>query len=245
MKFRRSERTRICYFGIRPCGIRIFLFISVWVSFPEARSQTSEAGNWLMYVGSQPLGKRAILWNELQLRNHNALGDLEQLMLRAGIGWNLSENNNNLLLGYAFIHSEPYVQGTDFKRKIDEHRLFQQFITRQRFGRTYIQHRYRIEERFLPDDFRLRFRYFLSFNLPLNLNALDKGAWYLSAYNEIFLYADGTVFDRDRLYGALGYVIRKDLRLEAGWMSQIQERKSRGQFQLVLFNSLPFRKRPV
>jgi hypothetical protein len=245
MKFPLSKGDRICHTGIRACGIRIFFFIFVWTSFPEARSQTSEVGNWFMYVGSQPLGKRTILWNEVQLRSYNALGDLEQLVLRAGLGWNLSESNNNLLLGYAFIHSEPYIAGTDRKRKIDEHRLFQQFITRQRFGRTYIQHRYRIEERFLPEDFRLRFRYFLSVNLPLNLKALDKGAWYLSAYNEIFLHADGPVFDRDRLYGALGYVIRKDLRLEAGWMSQIQERKSRGQFQLVLFNSLPFRKRPV
>lgn len=223
----------------------ILLFASVCLVFHAGRSQSSDVGNWIMYIGAQPIGKRTVLWNEIQYHNHNVIGDLEQLFFRTGIGWNLSENNNNLLLGYAFIHSEPYIAGTDRKRKIDEHRLFQQFITRQRFGRTYIQHRYRIEERFLPEDFRLRFRYFLSVNLPLNLKALDKGAWYLSAYNEIFLYADGPVFDRDRLYGALGYVIRKDLRLEAGWMSQIQERKSRGQFQLVLFNSMPFRKRPV
>ena len=208
-----------------------------------AMSQSTDAGNWVMYVGAQPIGKRAVLWNELQYRNHNALGDLEQLLLRGGVGWNLSENNNNLLVGYAWIHSEPYVSGTDEKREFNESRLFQQFITRQRFGSTYIQHRYRIEERFLPGDFRVRFRYFLSVNIPLNQKSLEKGAWYLSAYNELFLHADGPVFDRDRVYGALGLVIRKDLRLEAGWMSQIQERRSRSQFQLLLLNNLPFTRR--
>lgn len=206
-------------------------------------SQSTDAGNWLMYIGAQPIGKRALLWNEVQYRNHNALGDLEQLLLRGGIGWNLSDNNNNLLVGYAWIHSEPYVPGTDEKRNFNENRLFQQFVTRQRFGRTYIQHRYRIEERFLPSDFRVRFRYFLSVNIPLNHKSLDKGAWYLSAYNELFLHADGPVFDRDRVYGALGLVIRKDLRLEAGWMSQIQERRSRSQFQLLLLNNLPIARR--
>jgi hypothetical protein len=193
----------------------------------------------------QPIGKRAVLWNEVQYRNHNIIGDLEQLLFRTGIGWNLSENNNNLLAGYAYIHSEPYAPGTGDKRTVREHRLFQQFITRQRFGRTYIQHRYRIEERFLPEDFRLRLRYFLSLNVPLNMASLDRGAWYLSAYNEVFLHADGPVFDRDRIYGALGYVLKKDLRLEVGYMSQIMEKRSKGQFQVVLFNSLPFSKRPA
>jgi hypothetical protein len=224
---------------------RIFLFISGFILFHFAKAQSNDAGNWIMYVGMQPIGKRAVLWNEVQYRNHNLIGDLEQLLFRTGIGWNLSENNNNLLAGYAYIHSEPYAPGTGDKRTVREHRLFQQFITRQRFGRTYIQHRYRIEERFLPEDFRLRLRYFLSLNVPLNMASLDRGAWYLSAYNEVFLHADGPVFDRDRIYGALGYVLKKDLRLEIGYMSQIMEKRSKGQFQVVLFNSLPFSKRPA
>jgi hypothetical protein len=224
---------------------RIFLFISGFILFHFAKAQSNDAGNWIMYVGAQPIGKRTFLWNEVQYRNHNLIGDLEQLLFRAGIGWNLSENNNNLLAGYAYIHSEPYTPGTLEKRTVREHRMFQQFITRQRFGRTYIQHRYRVEERFLPDDFRIRFRYFLSLNLPLNMASLDRGAWYLSAYNEVFLHADGPVFDRDRIYGALGYVLKKDLRLEIGYMSQIMEKRSKGQFQVVLFNSLPFSKRPA
>ena len=223
--------------------MRMALSISSLFLAVGTMSQGTDAGNWIMYIGAQPIGKHAILWNEVQYRNHNALGDLEQLLLRAGVGWNLSENNNNLLVGYAWIHSEPYLPGTDEKRDFNENRLFQQFVTRQRFGRTYIQHRYRIEERFLPGDFRVRFRYFLSVNIPLNQKSLDKGAWYLSAYNELFLHGDGPVFDRDRVYGALGHVIRKDLRLEAGWMSQIQERRSRGQFQLLLLNNLPFTRR--
>ncbi len=32
-----------------------------------------------------------------------------------GVGYNLSENNNNLLVGYGFIYNEPYVSGTEDK----------------------------------------------------------------------------------------------------------------------------------
>jgi len=205
-------------------------------------AQDSPTGNWFLYFGNQKINDRWNWHNEIQYRNYNFAGDLEQLLIRTGIGYNLSENNNNLLLGYGYIHSEPYVAGTDDKLKVNEHRIFQQFITKQRFGRFYLQHRYRIEERFVEQDFKMRFRYFLAFNLPLNKKEMAPGAIYLSAYNEIFLQPESPVFDRDRIYGALGYVINPYFRAEAGWMTQLYETSSRGQFQLVLFNSLPLKK---
>jgi hypothetical protein len=62
---------------------------------------------------------------------------------------------------------------------------------------------------------------------------------YLSAYNEVFLNTQKTVFDRNRLYGAIGYVINKNIKMEAGFMAQTLETKNRNQFQLVVFNNLP------
>lgn len=221
------------------------LRLSVLVLFAaSAQAQSSRTGNWLIYYGNQPLGKGWNLWNEAQYRSYNAVGDLEQLLLRTGIGKNLSEGNNNLLLGYAFILSEPYVSGTTGgKRTTREHRLFQQLITRQSFGRVFLQHRYRLEQRFLETGFRSRFRYFVGVNLPLNKARMEAGACYLSAYNEFFLHLDRPVFDRNRVYGALGWVLRKDLRLELGMMTQILETRSRPQVQVALFNALPFGKR--
>lgn len=213
------------------------------LSAASAQAQSSRTGNWMMYFGNQPLGKGWNLWNEAQYRSYNAIGDLEQFLLRTGIGKNLSEGNNNLLLGYAFILSEPYATGTGGKRTTREHRVFQQFVTRQSFGRVFLQHRYRLEQRFLETGFRSRFRYFLGVNLPLNKPRMEAGACYVSAYNEFFLHLDRPVFDRNRVYGALGWVLRKDLRLEAGLMTQILETRSRPQAQVALFNALPFGKR--
>lgn len=220
--------------------LQSFCFLLVLFLTANVNAQKTDTGNWFLYFGNQKINNRWNWHNEVQYRNFNFAGDLEQLLLRTGIGYNLTENNNNILLGYAYVHSEPYIAGTDDKLETDEHRIFQQFITKQQFGRVSIQHRYRVEERFLNDDFKLRFRYFLSLNVPINKKTLDKNAIYASAYNEIFLNTEQNQFDRNRLYGGIGYCFSKNIKVEAGIMSQMLANNSRAQFQIMIFNSLPF-----
>ena len=132
--------------------------------------------------------------------------------------------------------------GTDEKTNVNEHRIFQQFISRQQFGRFYLQHRYRIEERFIEGDFKMRFRYFLGLNVPINKKEMVSKAIYLSLYNEIFIQPKSPVFDRDRVYGAIGYVFSSNLKVEAGMMAQLLENSDRAQFQIALFNTFPLMK---
>ncbi|WBX97798.1 DUF2490 domain-containing protein [Chryseobacterium gambrini] len=205
-----------------------------------SQAQKSDLGAWYMYFGNNKISKKLNFHNEIQYRNFDGIGDLEQLLIRTGIGYDLTENNNNVLLGYGFILSQPYVKGE--KTENIEHRIFQQYITRQKFGRFNIQHRYRLEERFLEEDFRMRFRYFLGFNIPINNREMLPKTIYASAYNEIFLHFDSPVFDRNRVYGALGYVINKNMRIEVGYMNQIQENRNRGQIQIGFYNNIPFTK---
>jgi hypothetical protein len=207
----------------------------------NANAQNTDAGNWFLYFGNQKINKRWNCHNEVQYRNYNLAGDLEQLLLRTGIGYNLSENNNTVLLGYAFVHSEPYIAGTDKKSNTNEHRIFQQFITKEKFGRVNIQHRYRVEQRFMEEDYKMRLRYFLSLNVPLTKKEMEKNAVYASAYNEIFINTKPNYFDRDRVYGGVGYCFNKNFKVEAGVMTQILSSSSRTQFQVMFFNSLPFR----
>ena len=207
----------------------------------KLKAQNSEIGNWLIYFGNQRINSKWNWWNEVQYRNNNFIGDLRQLVFRTGIGYNLTENNNNVLLGYAYVYSTPYVPGTDKKTSNSTNIIYEQFITRQNFGRVFIQHRYRIEERFFANDFDMRFRYFLSFNIPLGKEIIEPKVVYLSAYNEIFLRSKEPVFDQDRIYGAVGYAINKNLRLETGLMYQIFEGENRVQFQFVFMNNIPFK----
>lgn len=107
-------------------------------------AQGSSLGNWINYIGSKQLNPKFNLHHEIQYRNYNSIGDLEQLLIRSGIGYNLSPQNNNFLLGYGFIASENYT-GEGEKVKKNEHRIYQQFVTKQSEGRLFWSHRYRFE----------------------------------------------------------------------------------------------------
>ncbi|WP_339888969.1 DUF2490 domain-containing protein [uncultured Flavobacterium sp.] len=198
-------------------------------------SQESDLGNWMIYIGNKKLEKGFNIHNEIQYRNYNAIGDLEQLLIRTGVGYNLTENNNNILLGYGYILSENYINDTDEKKSVEEHRIFQQFTTKQNSGKVGISHRYRVEERFVESDFKMRFRYFLGLKIPLQNKEEEINSFYLSAYNEVFLNAESSVFDRNRVYGGLGYQFSKDLKFELGYMNQFFESSSRDQINLIAF----------
>jgi hypothetical protein len=221
--------------------MKIVLFILLSLGLNEfAYSQKSEIGNWFVYFGNQKINKNWNWHNEIQYRNYDFVGDMNQLLLRTGIGYNLTENNNNVLLGYGFIKTQKYISNSDQKQESNEHRIFQQYIKKMNFGRFYFLNRFRVEQRFLTNDFQIRLRYFLNINIPINKKTLDKNAIYLSTYNEIFINTENNLFDRNRIYAALGFVINKNCKVEAGIMSQSLLQSNRNQFQIVIFNNLPF-----
>ena len=87
----------------------------------------------------------------------------------------------------------------------------------------------------MESDFKMRLRYFLAFKVPLLKTEKMPSKLYLSAYNEVFLNTESAVFDRNRVYGGFGYQINKNIRVEAGYLSQLFETSSRDQFNLITF----------
>lgn len=215
---------------------KILVTFIIFISAACAFTQESNFGNWLIYIGSKKINSKLNLHHEIQHRNYNALGDLEQLLIRTGLGYNFSENNNNLLFGYGFIASENYNLSGE-KVGLKEHRIFQQFVTKQNSGRFFWSHRYRFEQRFIEDNYKMRLRYFLNLRIPLNAASIGPGAFYVSAYDEIFMDVNkATAFDRNRLYGGVGYQVNKSLKLEMGYMNQFFSSFNRDQFNIFLFS---------
>ncbi len=205
-------------------GILVFTFF-----FLKVQGQENGPGNWLIYIGNKQLNSKWNLHHEIQYRNYNTIGDLEQLLIRTGLGYQLG-SRSNFLLGYGYINSENFTGNVNDQITVEEHRIFQQFITKQNIGQVSLQHRYRFEQRFIESDFKTRFRYFLSMNIPFK-----NSKYYLSAYNEIFLNGESNVFDRNRIYGGLGYQIGKGIKLELGYMNQVFETTSRDQINIITF----------
>lgn len=219
----------------------------------QSLTEQSDLGNWLIYIGSKKLNQNWNWHHEVQYRNYsNNIEDLEQLLLRTGLGYTFSNKNQNLLLGYAYILFPGYTLDVRNERGeilepsykiIDfEHRVFQQFILKQRINHLKLSHRFRFEQRQFASQFKMRFRYFLSARLPFK--NVNENKFYFSWYNELFLgytfdqQLYSGFFDRNRLYGGLGYEISEGINLELGYLNQFFGSSSRDQLNLIMFLNL-------
>ncbi|GAA4311273.1 hypothetical protein GCM10023115_33150 [Pontixanthobacter gangjinensis] len=202
-----------------------------------------QLGAWYMYIWNTEFGESKFgLQGDAQYRNWNVLGDLEQLLLRAGFTY--SPNSSiKLTLGYANITSGSFGDSNDTS---SENRIYQEALLPHKIAnRIYLKHRFRYEQRWVEDqDFRTRYRYNLFLNIPLNQPDLNKNSIYLALYNEIFINGQKDVgngrvelFDRNRFYAALGYAIKDNLKVQAGYMEQSTNDISKGQLQLSLHHS--------
>lgn len=211
----------------------------------HAQVDQGQIGAWYMYLWSHENPETGFgLQGDVQHRNWDTGGDLEQLLIRGGATWRPQGSAFKYTLGYAHITSGAFGTGSD---KSEEHRLYQEALAGQRVGeRLFFTHRLRLEQRWVDgQDFRTRFRYFLGLNIPFNKPTLEQGAVYLALYNELFINLERGIgngrqvdfFDRNRAYAALGYGLEDNLRLQVGYMWQENSNFGKGQLQFSLVHA--------
>ncbi|MEP2937171.1 MAG: DUF2490 domain-containing protein [Gilvibacter sp.] len=223
--------------------IRFYLasIISLTAGF-KGLSQTTDfpLGGWYTYnwntqFKETPWG----LDGEVQYTGFEVVGDLDWLLVRAGVTYQPKGTNLKFAVGYG--HATFGVFGPA-NNKVTENRTYQQLNMPQKFGkRFYFLHRFRYEQRFFRNDlYRSRLRYGLFLNIPLNNSEFNAKTWYLSLYDELFLNGerqlnDGRVlsyFDQNRIYGAVGYVFKKGLSARVGFMRRTTNSADNAQLQV-------------
>ena len=206
-------------------------------------SQEDKVGNWLMYFGTNRISDNFSIHTEIQFRNYTITpNNVEQLLLRVGLNYHFSEKAI-ATAGYAYIPSYVY-ESEQNSQEFEEHRIWQQFILTNKLGRIKFEHRYRVEQRWVNQDYKNRLRYRLMLFVPLNKPVIEKGTLFLGFYDEIFINIKESFFDRNRLYGALGYQINKDISIQTGILHQQLSNSGKWYLQFALFFNTDFRKNP-
>lgn len=218
----------------------------LFTSQATAQVNDDKPGAWYMYFWNTTISESQ--WGfqgDVQYRNWNVLGDLEQLLLRGGVTYSPENVNVKFTAGYAHITTGTY---GDSKSTFPESRIYQEALLPHKLSdRFQLIHRFRYEQRWVKgQDFRTRVRYNLFLNIPLNQPNLNNNAIYLAFYNELFIngernIGDGRtvqIFDRNRFYSGLGYGLTDNLRLQVGFMEQTLDAYSKGQLQLSLHHTL-------
>ncbi|KAA9338564.1 DUF2490 domain-containing protein [Hymenobacter busanensis] len=242
-------------------GFLCFTAASVFAQTPLPAGRVADHNHhvWLVYNGDFQLVKRWGVHTEAQWRRANWISDPQQNFVRAGINYHATDN---LLLtaGYAFADTHPY---GDYPAAsaFPEHRLYQQVLLKDNDGWLQLQHRYRLEQRwvrFAGQDiytYLNRVRYQLRLAAPLVGAKITPRTPYVVASDELFVNFGQNVtnnfFDQNRLYGAFGYVVKKGVSVEAGYMHQLVQQRNGRVFehnhtmQLGLTLNLDFRRTPV
>ncbi|MFT5321702.1 MAG: hypothetical protein ACI934_001860 [Pseudohongiellaceae bacterium] len=226
---------------LQVASLCIFIFPTALL----AQIDEDQTGAWYMYMWSHENAESGFgLQGDVQHRNWDMGGDLEQLLIRGGLTWRPENSRFKYTLGYAHITSGAFGNSND---KSEENRVYQEALGGQRLGeKMFLTHRFRLEQRWVNgQDFRARLRYFLGLNYPLNQTNLNEGAIYLSFYNELFINLNRDIgsqqqvdyFDRNRTYAALGYSLQDNTRLQFGYMWQENKNYGKGQLQFNLIHS--------
>ncbi len=183
----------------------------------------------------------------------------QQLVLRPGINYEVSPNLM-LGVGYCYVATSRYGEypvGVPFP----EHRIYQQAVVKQSFGKWGLSHRYRLEQRLLGElavdgggaRELTRWRHENRFRYQVRLARPIKGSWGIALYDEFFLNfgrnVASNVYDQNRAYAAVTRSLGKSSRLELGYMNQLLQQRNGRIFennhtlQVAIYSTAPFGRR--
>lgn len=210
----------------------LLLLFLLCLTSPIVKAQTvNQSSAWLFLLNNTKISDKWGFYLDVQFRSADNVEYLRNFLFRPGITYYINDKSE-VTLGYLLNGTFSRLVGTG-SNALTEHRIWEQFIYKQKISTISVSHRFRLEQRFAEtnsvngDIFLQRFRYFVRFILPLQKDKqkFENGA-FAALQNEIFLniqnkdMLNNKVFDQNRAYLALGYRFSKKLDIEAGYLNQ-------------------------
>lgn len=191
-----------------------------------------EWGAWYMYFGTNKIAKRFSIHTEAQFRYYEPTSNFNQLLLRTGLNYHINPNAIGTM-GYGYISTDGSFEEFPNETNSKEHRIFQQFILKNKVWELHFEHRYRLEQRFLDfgdtTDTQHRARYRIQVTLPLT------NTFFLNFYDELFINLQDDLFGQNRLYGAVGIHITENSSMQIGYLRNQFTNAVFDRFQIGIF----------
>ena len=151
----------------------------------DLRDVVDQQMSWYMLFGNHRLTDQVGLHTEYQFRRTGLGADWQQSLLRFGLDWH-RDDQHVVTGGYGWIRSFPYGE-RPIAETFDEHRIWQQLVTKSVTGQFKWLHRYRLEQRLMQfssgSRWQHRARYFMQVKWPVP----NHPEWAVTAYEEAFI----------------------------------------------------------
>ncbi|MBW8243923.1 DUF2490 domain-containing protein [Muricauda oceani] len=191
-----------------------------------------EMGAWYMYFGTNKVSERFSVHSEAQFRFYETTSNFNQMLLRTGLNYHI-DPNAIATAGYAYIDTDNNFYEFEGEINSKEHRIFEQFILKNKVWEFLFEHRYRLEQRFLDfgetTDTQHRARYRIQMTLPLT------NTFFLNFYDELFINLQDDLFGQNRLYTAVGVNITENSSVQVGYLRNQFANAVYDRLQLAVF----------
>lgn len=172
-------------------------------------------GNWNSLIIKGKITPRLSLMGESNIRSSTYDLKYDYFEIKGGISCSLTTKLTGLF-GTGFYNF--YQKGGLFESPAvqKEFRTWLELSLKQTYHRFNFDHRIRIEQRFIPGNYKNRFRYRLALVIPVNKPQLVAGSIFLAVNDELWIPQYGPLIEKNRLYAGAGYRIKGNTSLQIG-----------------------------
>jgi len=203
-----------------------------------SRQIVNQSITWFSLNSNVKLSKK---WSAVIDGQFRFVQDLESMqhMVRIGANYDITSKLSVVPIGYSYIWNYKYgKQPSGYVN--DEMRIWQQVFYKHKVSYVAMNHRLRLEERFIQhhttanegtpesdkfSEYQFRLRYRILANIPLNKKSMDPKTVYLSIWDEAFVSWGKNVtynnINQNRIFVGPGYQFTKKLAIQAGFIHQI------------------------
>ena len=192
-------------------------------------AQTTNTGTWDVCNLFYKVNNHYTAWMEVQARSQNLYTDFFYHQVKGGLFYNFSKTHNSILIGGGRYTTYNY--SGNFKSPVttDEVRIWEQLILNNVYSHINVEHRYRLEQRWINNVYRPCLRYRINPIFTINHEKLVPKTLFVSAYDEIFLGNNNPHFERNRYYLGMGYEFSNSFIFQLGLLNQTDYNSKGGQ----------------
>ena len=230
--------------------VHLGIFLST-TGFALADNPENKLGNWIGATSATRFSDSWSLFLQGELRTWEMASNLNELLFRVAGHYDFSPRIMGAF-GYVRVDTWPFEENRGL-RKFYENRLYEELLIKQGWGKAKVNHRFRLEQRWLKVEgetqYSNRARYMLQYTRPLSGESIQPGTNFVKLFNEVFidfdrfgywftLQAGKKGLNQNRLYAGLGRQLTPASSLQLGVLWQ--HRPSADFFRLVLAYSFNF-----
>jgi hypothetical protein len=216
-------------------ALRLLLLIALLAPC-KLFAQENQFSGWAALFHTQRFSPKWGMSFDAQFRSANHYDYLRNVLLRPSINYYFDKNKIGAV-GYAYVSTNGRtITGEETFRP--ESRIWEQFIINHKVGKSVaLQHRFRLEQRFVGNSasnrgdhyFSQRLRYFARAVIPFSGDSVFTKGPFMGLQNEVFVNVQNKdkvnrhFFDQNRAYVAFGYRFSKKFDTEVGYLNQYQK----------------------